>query len=269
MQVVMYPDYQGQGGKGFIRKVREYAGQEAIIVPILNGLPESTLEGMITDLIQDTTIHPVAPVVCRATGLRAALTTGYNHILYVLPFPYQDLCVVRLDTAEHDPSYIPFLAAESRAIRGMVIGDLDFSSGGHLESGTPDEFTHLLAFPELYWVFTEGKLPLSCAHGYQAFGSRAVLQLVFAVALTIVARVDEETGQQVTWGFDGAMALAATIVDVPVKIHPVPASTDRNRPWEKVRLQLRFALLMCRAAERVRLAQQAERVRLAGQGESS
>lgn len=232
--VVMFPDFKGEGVQGkFGGKICSLLFK---LVPILNGLPE----GDAKDLSEK--LEGLFPVISCGKGLLSTLVDGYQYCLNNFP----DHTIVRLDTAEHPVEAISTLLNEIEQGADMVIGDLDFSGGSHLRESSVDQFAHLDLFPILYGQYTNGKLPLSCAHGFQVFAP-GKLAPIFKGAKKIVAEVEENIGH-IEWGFDGAMALSAHMQELNVKIVKVPAETLRDRPRKKIGEQFDRALRMCRAA---------------------
>ncbi|MEK9184078.1 MAG: hypothetical protein AAB890_03340, partial [Patescibacteria group bacterium] len=207
--VVMFPDLKGQGVQSsFGGKILHFQPQ-AKLIPVLNGLSageaqklSKKLEGLFF------------PVTSFGRGLLSTLVDGYQYCLNNFP----DHVIVRLDTAEHPVEAIPALLREIERGADMVIGDLDFSKGcfQYLRENSIDEFAHLDLFPALYGQFTRGKLPLSCAHGFQVFAP-GKLASIFEEAKNVVAEVEKEVGH-VEWGFDGAMALSAYHLGMNVEI---------------------------------------------------
>lgn len=238
----MFPDYEGQAireeGGLFISRIKETV-PEAILVPVLNGLSGSELQKI---AFRNTVIGVCEPIVAdEAKGLLDTLVAGYTTVLE----KYPNATIVRLDTAEHPPEAIPDLVGLANEINGIVIGDLVFDEYT-LRRDSVDEFAHRSLFPELYQQTTDGRLSLSCAHGFQVFAT-GVLLPVLAYAQKIVHLVEEKTKVNVQWGFDGAMALGAVRAGVPVRIKNIQAETIRDRESAKVAKQFSQALMMCRA----------------------
>lgn len=242
--VVIFPDAKGQGVQGsFGGKILNQC-PDMRLVPILNGLPPEQLKEIAKNASSSGYFEPI---ISLGKGLKSALVDGYSYAVN----NYPDSFVVRLDTAEHPVEYIQTLLDKAdEAGRIMIIGDLDFSGGDHLREGSIDQFAHLDLFPILYGQYSQGKLPISCAHGFQVF-SPGVCEKVLLGALEIVTEVEKELGASAEWGFDGAMALSAYNLGVPVSIVKVSAETRRDRDRKKVADQFDRALRMCRAAERV------------------
>lgn len=234
--VVMFPDFKGEGVQS------KFGGKICTLpfklIPILNGLPEGEVQDL-SEKLEEL----FSPVISLGKGLLSTLVDGYRYCLDNFP----DHNIVRLDTAEHPVEAISTLLNEIEQGADMVIGDLDFSKGSHLREGSVDEFAHLDLFPILYGQYTNGKLPLSCAHGFQVFAP-GKLAPIFEGAKKIVAEVEKEIGH-IEWGFDGAMALSAHMQGLSVKIVKVPAETLRDRPRKKIGEQFDRALRICRAAE--------------------
>jgi hypothetical protein len=216
---------------------------DATFMPVLNGMLGPELMA-IADKVRKLNITPV-------------ISTGDYKLLGALVAGYQAATnddsvgeIVRLDTAEHPPEEIERLLRCANEINGMVIGDLDFGDD-HLVPGTVDEFAHLNLFPELYRQTTGGQLELSCAHGFQVFANSAVCKQVLHAADVIVQQVQKELGEPLTWGFDGAMALAAIATGVPITVIRVKSETTRDRSRQKVAAQFAGALHMCRTYTRI------------------
>jgi hypothetical protein len=241
----MFPDYQGKGLKDgaegkFLARVRA-AAPGALMIPVLNGGEVDELHA----LAGQHRSKLCAPIVAAgAKNLVDTLTYGYGNINY---HNQSDSLVVRLDTAEHPPEFIPQLVQTVMEQGGMVIGDLMFPEGT-LRSESVDEFVHLDAFPGLYDQMTNGKVRMSCAHGYQAFAP-GCCRKIFSAAWRIVEEVKKSGSVQ--FGFDGAMALAAAGLGEVITIVHVPAETLRDRKRAKIANQFANALRMCLAARKL------------------
>jgi hypothetical protein len=244
--VVMFPDFKGEGCRGVFGKRLLKVCEGATLIPVLNGLPKEQLESIVSEVLPK-----FKPIVSEAKNLRGALESGYCRVIRNYPECY----VVRLDTAEHPPEYIPQLLEVAEQNQGMVIGDLTFDEKT-LVPNTMDELVHLDIFPALYGQFSWGKLRISCAHGFQVFAPYKCSR-VFAGAERIVGQAERELGSAIGWGFDGAMALSAScsLVPTPVDIVKVPAETVRNRDRKKIAIQFENALRMCLAAVSVAIAE--------------
>lgn len=237
--IVLYPDYRGEGTRqGFYRRITSIV-PDARIIPIFNGLPKEQLE----ELVLKAAEIGLESTFSDEPGLASALRKGYECCIQ----RYPAATVVRLDTAEHNPEYIPQLARSANETKGLVVGDLVFD-GRQLVENSADELAHLDIFPALYSSFA--KISISCAHGYQALDP-AILTSVYDGARRIVETVENKGHQRVTWGFDGAMVLSAAKQNIPVLKMDVPALAVRNRDRTKIADQFSKALLMCRVAEEV------------------
>jgi len=237
--VVMYPDYRGESTRnGFPNQIRAHL-PSASIVPVFNGTTVSNLDS----LVAEAPSLGLDGVRSEQPGLAPALMKGYGRCLE----RYAGHTVVRLDTAEHDVSYLSPLVKKAAETRGLVVGDLSFGSGT-LKKGSLDELMHLELFPRLYNQFAG--IPLSCAHGYHAI-SPEVLDKVYEGTLRIMKEVENNSQEKPTWGFDGAMVLSAVKQHVPVNVIHIPAKTVRDRPVDKIVEQYTRALHVCAAAEQV------------------
>lgn len=243
MVVVMFPDYRGEGSLGGFGGRILTVMPNAIVVPVLNGLPREELR-VISSRVSSLLCRPI--VAESAEGLLSTLVQGYREVLTQYG---EEATVVRLDTAEHPIASIPGLVQKALDTKGMVIGDLVFGPET-LRSESIDEFAHLNLFPELYRQATGGRLSISCAHGFQVFAP-LVLPVILPTALKIIELVKAKATGKVEWGFDGAMALGAIAAGVPVSVEGVPATTLRDRPGAKVANQFANALQMCLAARQV------------------
>lgn len=246
---VLFPTSKGRAvteaakPTSFVARVRTSV-PDAVLMPILNNAEQALLEEA-AGQAQDLGMDPI--VSASPQGLLGALREGYDHALRRAS---PDDIFVRMDTAEHPPESIPRLIKAVEQVKfGVVIGDLDFSNG-KLVAGSLDEWVHLQVFPELYGQATRSKLPLSCAHGFQVFNSRATLERTFYRALSIIGEVERELRDHISWGFDGAMAIAASQITT-VRVEKIPAETLRNREPEKIMSQLAAAMRIVRAAERL------------------
>lgn len=238
--VVLFPDLQGKGSFGdFGRNLKRLnLPEDTVFIPILNGDTRKNLI-LMQNQARD---NGFMPVVSLEKGLLPTLVAGYRTIISRYPLSI----VVRIDTAEHDLSFIERLAEEASESNGMVIGDLEFSPKTLIE-GTPDWFIHLKVFPLMYGQFSEGKLPLSCAHGFNAFAP-GVISGIFDRTIEIIRAAEQEFSSSLPWGFDAAIALAAYQSGVPIKIVYVPAQSVRNRDPEKIAAQFSETLMICRAS---------------------
>lgn len=240
MTLVMFPDYKGEAimassdPNGFVARLRR-AMPDGEIMPIINGLSEVVVEHC-ADMAAKLGFRPLISTGVVGKGLYAALYDGYQEAIKIARGP-----IIRLDTAEHPPEYIPQLL-EALKTADMVIGDLTFTEKT-LRPGSPDERAHLVTFPEMYGEVTGGKLRISCAHGFQGFQSRSALELIFWRAAWRMHQVMEREGP-ISWGMDGAMALAACKGHWDVRISPVPAEKLRDRPEAKIKEQERTARLL-------------------------
>ena len=240
----MFPDFKGTESKSpdtsnFIQRLKA-AVPNATLVTILNGPNTDELWDIAAHCID----HGLVPVISTdPRGLLGAFVTGYEF----LGGKYPDSPIVRLDTAEHPPEFIPELLQELEQYE-MVIGDLDFAAGNHLIHNSVDEFAHRDLFPMLFSLFTHGKLKLSCAHGFQAFRSGWGAAFILKAALRIVGSVEHSEDEVLTWGLDGAMALGAIARAYKTVVHPVPSESVRNRETRKVAHQTDNALRMLIAA---------------------
>jgi len=160
-------------------------------------------------------------------GVAAAFVTGYKEVVQCYP----DAIVVRLDTAEHPVDRIPELIEKVKKVGGMVIGDLSFTKET-LIPGTFDRFLHLQLFPALYRALTKNQVAVSCAFGFNVFAP-GVCGRILDGALAIMEKAGELLETPMQWGFDGAMVLSALKEGTSVIVHPVPATTVRNRAVEK------------------------------------
>lgn len=239
-RIVIFPDFQGKSSlKGFQRNLIETLGPDnTLIIPILNGSPAEELDRIAKEISNDW----CKPIIAeKATSLMEVLMAGYSHVLDSFP----ETMVVRLDTAEHPINSINRLVYAANALGGMIIGDLEFDDST-LKEESIDRFIHLEIFPELYRQTTDGKLVLSCAHGFQVF-PRGTLKPIFEAAQKIIEFAKEKSGEEIKWGLDGAMALGALLADIPVNVEKVSAIEPRNRTGEAIAKQYRNALRICMA----------------------
>src|SRR3990167_3010520 len=138
--VVMYPDYRGESTRnGFPNQIRAHL-PSASIVPVFNGTTVSNLDS----LVAEAPSLGLDGVRSEQPGLAPALMKGYGRCLE----RYAGHTVVRLDTAEHDVSYLSPLVKKAAETRGLVVGDLSFGSGT-LKKGSLDGLMHLELFPRL------------------------------------------------------------------------------------------------------------------------
>lgn len=216
---------------------------EAEIVAVVNGASETWMQPQVYD---DNDVI----VIRSKPGLLTALQFGYKYVAK----NYPDLPVVRLDTAEHPLEHIPAMLQELRRAPDvkMIIGDLSFEIGRTLAAGTMDATAHLVVVPEIYRAASGGALPISGAHGFQAFATGADCALALAIADLIVDDVSERLGKTIGWGFDGAMALGALYAQLNPRILPVPAEQMRDRSTVKIMAQIEGAMQIVTSFERIR-----------------
>jgi hypothetical protein len=238
---IVFPDYEGAASSGEFGAQLATQYPEAALIPVLNGKNREKLEQIAKALTK-----PFKPLMVTGEGLLAAMFEGYEHIAQ----ESGGETVVKLDTAEHPIEWIKQLAVQAETIKGFVVGDLEFTDPKLLVEGTSDWFAHTHVFPALYAAATRKKLPLSGAHGFQAFGP-GVLPVVLARAKDILKEVEQCWGSKPRFGLDGALALSAALQGLPVKRIAIPGSIKRNRPVDKIAEQTDAAIKMCLASERV------------------
>lgn len=238
--VILFPDLRGENARGSFGQLLVKLYPQARIVPILNGASKERLE-----MVAEKLSAPFEPVIARGDGLLNALRTGYAHVFG----KYGSLPVVRIDTDEHPPSFIPTLIETAVRLKAVVVGDLSFGPGT-LRHGSLDEFTNVSLFPNLYRHFTGGRITLSGAYGFQAFAP-TIGPSVLIEAERIVREAEREVGRSFTWGWDGAMILGALGAHLPVEVHAVPADVMRDRSADKITRQLEDTLAICCAASRL------------------
>ena len=254
--VIIFPDKNGEGvcGKFFkeLLATVKYINPKPVLLPILNTLDNETLipEYERAKEIAEIDKFECTPITSKP-GLNAALITGYREAIK----KYPDYAIIRIDTDEHPVWCIEKLLKGVEDNNGMVIGDLKFEVGKTLVEGSADYFVNLFLFPLLYGQYTNGRLPLTCAHGFQAFAP-GVCEIILNNAEKIINKVRETSGKDCEWGLDGAMALAAHhLADKKaiggVEVIEVPAEKERNRAEEKVINQLTWAIRICCASKNV------------------
>ena len=215
---------------------------EAILAPLLNGKSKSELE----KIAQKLAASQVEPLVIAEKNLFNVLLNGYQEV--VKKYPKQ--LMVRMDISEHPISAVGDLIAEVKKNKGMVVGDLSFTCRT-MKVFSLDWFMHKFIFPDMYHLFTKGKLDLSCAHGFQAFYNDKVLAKVLQGAQDIVFQIKKDKRFHPKWGFDGAMALAAAGLKVPVDKIEIKAIELRKRSYEKILRQYFDNRKICQAASKV------------------
>ena len=248
----MIPDYQAKAtiaaathASGIIADILA-TYPRLTVVPVLNGDNQGTL----LEIAKTTRSSRMLPIVGdhAERKLVGALMSGYARLANNCA---ADDVIVRLDTAEHDIAYIGELARQAKE-HGAVVGDLDFSVGGHLVEGTYDRFIHTDVFPELYGAMTDGKLRLSCAHGYQAYRV-GILREILPKAKLLVERVEKNLHTTLTWGMDGIMAITAVSALGTIPRILVPAQSDRNRSTDKINAQLGQHCAILKAAAQMQM----------------
>ena len=249
---VMIPDYQGKATMAAATHASSIIANilgtypRLMVVPVLNGDDQ----GKLLDVAKTTRSSRMLPIVGDYVErkLVGALMSGYARLANNCA---ADDVVVRLDTAEHNVAHIGELAWQAEK-HGAVVGDLDFSVGGHLVEGTYDWFIHTDVFPELYGAMTEGKLRLSCAHGYQAYRA-GVLKEILPMAKLLVERVEKNLNTTLTWGMDGIMAITAVSAFGTIHRMLIPAESDRNRSADKINAQLGQHCAILKAAAQMQM----------------
>jgi hypothetical protein len=237
--VITFPDFRGEHSQEFGERLAA-AYPEAVIAPILNGPDQAMLR-----LVAERLEAPFWPVVVKGQGLLLATLEGYEALTEQFP----DHTIVKIDTAEHPIQKIETLAKRAENIAGFVVGDLEFDERT-LVTGTPDWYVHLHTFPLLYGLATKGKLSLSCAHGFQAFGPGVCKQALTA-AKRILAEIERQWGSMPRFGLDGAMALACSVQGISVERIGIPAITLRNRDAAKIDEQTRAHMQICLAGTKI------------------
>jgi hypothetical protein len=210
----LYPDYLGENLQpgGFAdRLLVDYKN----VVALVNGPHPEKLHPVHRD---DVTV-----VVSPASGLAPSLRYGYRAASEL-----GDV-VVRIDTAENPTKRIFELAALA-AEHGGAIGDLYFDENT-LRSGSADEHSQLDVFPTMFRLFTQGRLQLTGAHGFQAWSSKTLAE-VLPVAEELWDRASDGTSMR--WAFDAAMALAADVVGSTPAVCGYPAFEVRDRDRFKI-----------------------------------
>lgn len=238
--VIVFPDLNGSSGISFGARLRELY-PEARIVPILNGSDRGVLERA------EISLRALGydPIVVSGQGLFAALLEGYD----IVSRRYPDSMIVRIDTEEHPLEKISALAKRAEEIGGFVVGDLEFD-GSTLIEGTLDWDAHMRIFPELYSHATNGKLPLSCAHGFQAFAPGVLSIEILAEARVVLNEVIRRLGYMPRYGLDGLMAICCSR-KFPVERILIPAITLRNRTLEKINEQIAVHTALCEASLKI------------------
>ncbi len=209
--VVLYPDYLGEGltPGGFADRLLADGRR---VVALVNGPDPNELKApRRTDV--DAVLSPVS-------GLAPSLRYGYRAAATLADV------VVRVDTAETPTDRIEQLAQEAWS-HGGAIGDLVFNTVT-LRQGSADELAQLDVFPTMFDKVTGGRLVLTGAHGFQAWTSGMLTEVLpLAEQLWDAAAAHGP----MRWGFDAAMALAGDMVGrTPTVVrYPATSMRDRNR----------------------------------------
>ena len=243
--VIVIPILLKRGTQAKFKLIRQRVAKlfpEAILVPLLNGRGKSELEAVAQKLMASQ----VEPLVIAEKNLFDVLLNGYQEI--VRKYPKQ--LIIRMDISEHPISAVGELVAEVKKNKGMVVGDLSFTSGT-MEIFSLDWFIHKFVFPDMYQLFTKGKLDLSCAHGFQSFYSGIILAKILQGAQDIALQAKKDEKFKPKWGFDGMMALAASGLKVPVKKIEIKAVEPRKRSSKKILRQYFDNRKICQAAAQV------------------
>jgi hypothetical protein len=212
--VVLYPDFLGEQlcPGGFADRLRV---DHDLVVALVNGPDPAALA--------PAPRSDVTVVVSPVSGLAPSLRYGYQAAAEL-----GDV-VVRIDTAENPTERIKELA-EAAAAHGGAIGDIRFGDGT-LRPGSADEHSQRDVFPTMFSRFTEGRLELTGTHGFQAWRSD-----VLADVLPLAEELWDEAASlgPMRWAFDAAMALAADLVDWPPAVVRYPAFELRDRDRSKI-----------------------------------
>ena len=230
--VVLYPDLLGEGllPGGFADRLLR---TDTKVVALVNG-PEPRALAPVPR--KDVTV-----VVSPVSGLAASLRYGYR-----VAAEMGDV-VVRIDTAENPTDHIMNLGALA-STHGGAVGDLRFSSET-LRAGSADELPQLDVFPTLFRTFTDGRLTLTGMHGFQAWRSDVLLDV-----LPFAERLWDQAGgfSPLRWAFDAAMALAAdTLGMTPVVVH-YDAFELRDRERAKISEQFDAVVRVLLSYQRTR-----------------
>jgi hypothetical protein len=113
---------------------------------------------------------------------------------------------------------------------GSAVGDLSFDTTT-LRVGSADELAQRDVFPTLFRQFTFGRLTLSGAHGFQAWRTDLLAE-VLPVAERLWDRAAD--GAHLRWAFDAAMVLAADALGCTPKVVHYPAAEIRDRDRTKI-----------------------------------
>jgi hypothetical protein len=212
--VVLYPDFLGDGLAcgGFADRLR---AEHDLVVALVNGPDPGAL--------RPSSRSDVTVVVSPVSGLAPSLRHGYRAAASL-----GDV-VVRIDTAENPTERIKELAAAA-VVHGGAIGDLCFGDGT-LRPGSADEHSQLDVFPEMFRRFTDGRLALTGTHGFQAWRSD-----VLADVVPVAEELWDAAASlgPMRWAFDAAMALAADLVGNTPTVIQYPAFELRDRDRTKI-----------------------------------
>ena len=259
--VIMFPAYATEGNVEEIEKfalVLKEQYPNAIVVPLLNTSPDS--EFGLARLKSELDSKGCASTIVSGShpnlgGLVRVLNHGYSHISVMYP----ELPIVRIDPREHPVDAIDFLVDKAVKDQTMIVADLSFDSNTIVQ-GSPDHAAHTWVFPGIYSVATgRFDLGVSCAHGFQFFPPGRKCGQIAKLALDILQEAANEAKSSISWGWDGAMILAAAylqrycLVSAGVRIIrcPVQAIEIRDRELQKVTGQLRHHVAICLAARAV------------------
>lgn len=213
--VILYPDFCGHDlapGK-FADEILPYYKN---VVALVNGPQPAPVSRNDITIVQ-------SPVL----GLAPSLRYGYRAAAAL------GEVVVRIDTAENPVEEIVALA-KIASTHGAAVCDLLFDPTS-LREGSADEHSQLDVFPTMFRLFTQDKLSLSGTHGFQAWRSD-VLQEVLPVAEELWDRASGPNNAM-AWGFDAAMVLAADLVGRTPVVITRPAIALRDRPRLKIAKQ--------------------------------
>lgn len=212
--LVMYPDLEGRGLAPGGTADKLLAEHENVLA-VVNGPNPTTLNVNYRD---DVTVT-LSPVV----GLARSLRYGYHSAV-----GRADV-IVRVDTQEHPFGRIDHLA-EAAWKHGVAVGDLQFDVST-LREGSLEHHMQVRAFPDIFDLFTEGRLRMTGSHGMQAWRAD-VLKEVLPVAERIWDRADVRGAMR--WGFDASMLLAADTLGITPHVKRYHAEKLRDRSRETV-----------------------------------
>lgn len=206
--------------------------------PLINGAALNEMKELSSEL---KSLNPeiVNPFISLEGNIVKVLFHGYENIV---DSEKDDCLIVRMDTSEHPikeiPNLLTYTGNPNFDYFGIYSRQLDEKNASKEEIEANE-----IIWPQMYLSLTQNKLSLPSTHGFQAFSVRT-LKKVLPTARKIIKGVPD--GENLIWGMDAAMALAAVVENIEVKLGWYWLDEMRNRSKHKIEEQLKnhFHLLL-------------------------